>query len=211
MNKKDMKNYIADVSAIVAKLTEYANTWSRMFNPVREAEAQGDAKTLAASIMNVIDFNDWSAVRDDAIFLGMNCGTMVSTDDNSTRAVVASDTSKRIKEYLDVVVSRATNITVLYNNNQIPVWNDALLITLAMHMSRQGCNIKKCEILDGTAPYGLVLDDIVVVFQDVSEGVFKTIPIELCPMQLRASDKYNLAIFISHAMTLAQTDGRGGI
>jgi hypothetical protein len=72
-------------------------------------------------------------------------------------------------------------------------------------MSRQGCSIKKCEILDGAIPHGLVLDDTVVVFQNVSEGVFKTIPIELYPMQLRASDKYNLAAFISHAMTLAQT------
>ena len=80
-----------------------------------------------------------------------------------------------------------------------------------MHMSRQGCNIKKCEFLDGATPYGLVVDDIVVVFQNVSESVFKTIPIELCPMQLRASDRYNLATFISHAMTLAQTDGREGI
>ena len=77
MNKKDAKNYIADVSAIVTALTECASEWSRMFNPVSEAEAQGDAKTLAASIMNVIDLNDWSAVRDDAIFLGM---TLAQTD-----------------------------------------------------------------------------------------------------------------------------------
>ena len=55
MNKKDMKNYIADVSAIVTALTECASEWSRMFNPVSEAEAQGDAKTLAASISHAYE------------------------------------------------------------------------------------------------------------------------------------------------------------
>ena len=212
MKKANTRKYLTRVTDIVTELDARVTEWGKLINPVSNADGAIAAKTLVDKIINVIDFEDWSSFRDDAVLLGLYCGKMLSEEENLSRAIVGKTALDMIKEYQAAILSKVTIMHELYDNGQIRMWNDALLVTLAMSLDRQGIEIKKCRLhakpardanQKFVAEYGLVMNDIVTIFRDISDNVFNSIPIEENPVTLD-SQSDGLNKFISHAMRVLQ-------
>ena len=212
MKKANGRKYLTRVTDIVTELDARVTEWGELINPVSNADGAIAARALVNKIIDVIDFEDWSSFRDDAVLLGLYCGKMSSEEENLSRAVVGKTALDIIKEYQAAVLSKVTIMHELYDNGQIRMWNDALLVTLAMSLHRQGIEIKKCRLYAKpardanqkfVAEYGLVMNDIVTIFRDISDNVFNSIPIEENPVTLD-SQSDGLNKFISHAMRVLQ-------
>ena len=212
MKKANGRKYLTRVTDIVTELDARVTEWGELINPVSNADGAIAARALVNKIIDVIDFEDWSSFRDDAVLLGLYCGKMSSEEENLSRAVVGKTALDIIKEYQAAVLSKVTIMHELYDNGQIRMWNDALLVTLAMSLHRQGIEIKKCRLhakpardanQKFVAEYGLVMNDIVTIFRDISDNVFNSIPIEENPVTLD-SQSDGLNKFISHAMRVLQ-------
>ena len=212
MKKANGRKYLTRVTDIVTELDAHVAEWGKLINPVSNADGALAAKTMVDKIINIIDFEDWSSFRDDAVLLGLYCGNMISEEENLSRAVVGKSALDMIKEYQTAVLSKVTIMHVLYDNGQMRMWNDALLVTLAMALHKQGIEIKKCRIRDKSkrdekqhfvAEYGLVMNDIVTIFRDISDNVFNSMPIEENLVALD-SQSDGLNNFISHALRVLQ-------